>query len=479
MKYLAVLVTSFLAIFSVWFVLWYLSLGGYQKAEHWLRYAYQIKAYSANKITEEKIIIASGSNGLFGISSEVIAQETGYSVINMAGHAGLTFNFLADQIEQVASSGDIVIMPLEFGFYSREDELTDWQLSNMQSWGADHLRTFGVRELFRYFKSTNFSSYIERSFGAEAVEYLDAETIASYCSGVSSKEPGWQGYTYKSMNCYGDILVDRDTMQSILDLRDRGSRSYLVSSDVSDEFFVDARRLSERLNNMGAKLYFTWPATIKNKNFDLHEAGSYFQSVLSLRKNLVDGRLNVICDPVDFNVDAEYFFNTDYHLNKKGAVLRSVKLSDCINDEVLGVVLSGQDVDTAVKQYLSSESDVALLRISHLRELNEALRKYKLKFGNYPKSHLWDGLYTNWGHSKADWIDGLAPDFIDTLPRDPRNNAIGSQQYLYRSNGIDFKLLAHGVRDDCPVIKLKYPELIDPIRNCNAYGFWSEGAEKW
>ncbi|ARU26800.1 hypothetical protein CBR65_04800 [Cellvibrio sp. PSBB006] len=479
MKYLVTLFVSFAGVFFSWFALWYFSLGGYQKAEHWLRDVYKVKIHSAEKIGRKKIIVASGSNSLFGISSEVIAKETGYPIINMSGHAGLTFNFLADQIEQVASEGDIIIMPLEFVFYTRTDDLTDWQLNNMQSWGYEHLKTYGVFELFKYFKSTDLSSYLERSFGEGSIEYLGVENVKNYCLTDESKSPRWQGYNYKSMNCFGDILVDRKAIQKILDFRNERTRNYLTSSDISDEFYKDAKRFSNKLNAMGAKLYFTWPATIRNESFNLHKSGKSREMVSALNSNLIDRGFEVICDPAESNLEVEYFFNTDYHLNKKGAVLRSIRLSDCINLNILDKPKVEQSADLRAEQYLLTGSQLFATRVSHLKMLKDALGKYKLKYGQYPKSHLWDGLHTNWGQSKVDWIEGLVPDFIEALPRDPRNNTNGSQQYIYRSNGLDFKILAHGVREDCPVIKLKYSELIDPVRNCNAYGFWSDGAEKW
>ena len=479
MKYLFALFVSFVGVFFTWFTLWYFSLGGYQKAEHWLRDVYQIKIHSARNIGDNKIIIASGSNSLFGISSEVIAEETGYPVINMSGHAGLTFNFLADQIEQVASDGDIVIMPLEFGFYSRTDNLTDWQLSNMQSWGADHLRTYSALELFKYFKSAELSSYIERSFGDISIKYLSLEDVRNYCLSDESKNPMWRGYNYKSMNCHGDILVDRGASEKILEAARKGTRDYLVYSEPSKEFYKDAKNLADKLNGIGANLYFTWPATIKNVNFNLHKAGKSKDKVFALQDNLIDRGLMVICDPAESNLEVDYFFNTDYHLNRKGAVLRSVRLADCIGSSVLNKPKAKRSADSRAEQYMFVGSRLFAIRIAHLEMLRDALERYKLKYGQYPKSHLWDGLYTKWGRSKIDWIAGLVPDFIDTLPRDPRNNTEGGQQYIYRSDGVDFKILAHGVHDDCVFVKEKYRELIDPVRNCNAYGFWSNGAEKW
>lgn len=115
-------------------------------------------------------------------------------------------------------------------------------------------------------------------------------------------------------------------------------------------------------------------------------------------------------------------------------------------------------------------------RISDLRNLEKALTEYKKVNGRYPATNGgWNGLYTDWGESSENWIPGLVPNFIDKLPRDPRNNQRGDQQYLYWSDGGNFKLLAHEAPDANLVGKL-FPEMYDKRRPGHAIGVWTSGA---
>ncbi|MFA5076314.1 MAG: prepilin-type N-terminal cleavage/methylation domain-containing protein [Patescibacteria group bacterium] len=114
-------------------------------------------------------------------------------------------------------------------------------------------------------------------------------------------------------------------------------------------------------------------------------------------------------------------------------------------------------------------------RLSDLNTLRTALEMYYNDHQAYPNSGgNWDGLYSSYGESLTDWIPGLVPQYIAQLPRDPRNHTDGSQQYIYRSNTIDYKLISH-VPEDCAGVKASYPNMIDPIRDCWAFGFWSPG----
>ena len=117
----------------------------------------------------------------------------------------------------------------------------------------------------------------------------------------------------------------------------------------------------------------------------------------------------------------------------------------------------------------------AAQRVRDLMLVRDALEAYESKHGAYPKSEGFDGLFTCWGKSTPDWIPGLVPEFLPALPRDPRGNNACNQQYIYQSNGDTFKLLSISP-DDCIAVKEVFPEMIDPFRGCNAYGFWSMSA---
>jgi hypothetical protein len=111
-------------------------------------------------------------------------------------------------------------------------------------------------------------------------------------------------------------------------------------------------------------------------------------------------------------------------------------------------------------------------------EINQALARYHTKNGIYPIGTGPEGNFTPDGKFKTDWIQGLAPEYIDSLPRDPRNRNSRNDQYFYWSDGKDYKLIRHGA-DDCDSVKRLKPEMIDPVRDCWAYGYWTPNAAKW
>lgn len=127
-------------------------------------------------------------------------------------------------------------------------------------------------------------------------------------------------------------------------------------------------------------------------------------------------------------------------------------------------------------------SEKTTSRLADLSIIPHALEKHKQKYGTYPissqRGNGWDGFHSRYGESNPIWIKGLVPEFLSSLPRDPRMNNSDSQQYLYKSDGANYKLIAHSP-DDCYIVLKTFPNLVDPERNCWAYGYWTPKAHGW
>ncbi|MBI4224779.1 MAG: type II secretion system protein [Candidatus Sungbacteria bacterium] len=133
-------------------------------------------------------------------------------------------------------------------------------------------------------------------------------------------------------------------------------------------------------------------------------------------------------------------------------------------------------------------------RASDIRELQKALELYFDSNNTYPSAGLWFGGQGNcWGTVTDNYIPGLAPAYISVLPLDPTPGYCTSgpargRTYLYGSNGVDYKLMAH-VPENCEdpayrTIKDTYRDggpnasIIDG-NNCWAWSISTPGAISW
>lgn len=118
-------------------------------------------------------------------------------------------------------------------------------------------------------------------------------------------------------------------------------------------------------------------------------------------------------------------------------------------------------------------------RKSDLIAVEQALNLYHLDNGAYPTSAAWSGeapSHGSLGYDQDGYIPGLVPDYLPMLPSDPDPAfPAGNVGYVYRSDGSDFKFLAHRTPEEFPSDHRFY----DEQRPDWAWQVSSPGAAGW
>jgi len=121
-------------------------------------------------------------------------------------------------------------------------------------------------------------------------------------------------------------------MNPTSDLIDKYNKGvyYIKDRAVSDKFLKTYRKIHDLAENTGSRLILTWPVTMKNKSFDLSGKEDK-KKVSKLAVHLHNKNIRVYCDPSEFNLDLNLFFNSEYHPNTEGTAIRSERLARCLN----------------------------------------------------------------------------------------------------------------------------------------------------
>jgi prepilin-type N-terminal cleavage/methylation domain-containing protein len=121
-------------------------------------------------------------------------------------------------------------------------------------------------------------------------------------------------------------------------------------------------------------------------------------------------------------------------------------------------------------------------RLGDVRQVATALELYRTTNGTYPIVTSWRGYCTGFNSSgtyttsgATGYIPNLAPNYIPTLPVDPRYPTTGC--YLYQSNsaGTEYLFMAYGTVEG-PVT----PSMIRPVAPTEKdYAVYTSGAAAW
>jgi hypothetical protein len=114
-------------------------------------------------------------------------------------------------------------------------------------------------------------------------------------------------------------------------------------------------------------------------------------------------------------------------------------------------------------------------RIDDLKTIRNALESYRADHGGYPDT---ENAWISVAHRQTlDWFIELVPQYLSDVPRDPLSTWMPeAPQYLYKSNGIGYKLIAHKT-GDAELVSAAVAVRRDPKRTfgtaCWAYGYWT------
>ena len=264
-----------------------------------------------------KIVIVAGSSAAFGIDSEMISEELGYEVVNFGLYANLGTKLMMDLSKANINEGDIIILAPELN----SQTLSLYFNSETAAQSLD-----GSFYMLKNVDSADYESLIGATwkFVSRKLGYL--------LSATSPENAG--AYRKENFNEYGDNVFDRpynvlsgSMNQIVLDFRTDYTDGVTTEYEEYIDYVNDYVRYAEK---RGASVYFSFPpmdaAAIQIRS-DSDITDFYENLVRSLD-------CKVISNIYDYILDDGYFYDSEFHLNNSGVVIRTVKLIDDIKREL-------------------------------------------------------------------------------------------------------------------------------------------------
>lgn len=261
--------------------------------------------YERLKNTEGKrIVLIGGSGAAFDCDSSMLEEFfPSYEIVNFGMYAGLGTKAVLDLSEAYIHEGDIVILSPE----QSEQTLSDY-FNGEYMWQA----VDGAFRMLRDIKSENFETMLGNfpGFAVEKLKYV-----------LKGQSPQTDSvYQKKSFNEYGDVDLDVCRENVLPQGYDVNQKIRFDEDVVQPEFLEYMNDWSCRLEDKGALVWYRYcPANVLAVK-DTKAVTSYDAF---LRQEL---DFPIIGNPANSLMEAEWFFDTNFHLNQAGKKMNTIQL---------------------------------------------------------------------------------------------------------------------------------------------------------
>lgn len=252
----------------------------------------------------KRIVLVGGSGVAFDCDSALMDDFfPSYEIVNFGMYAGLGTKAVMDLSENYIHEGDIVILSPEQG----EQTFSDYFNGEYMWQAAD-----GAFGMLRDLKSENFDAMLGNfpRFALEKLNYV-----------MKGQKPQTDSiYQKKSFNTYGDIELDTCRENILPNGYDVNQKVRFTEDVVQPEFMDYMNDWAKRLEKKGAVVWYRYCPVNKVSVEDMDDLAAYD---VFLRQKL---DFPVIGNPENSLMEAEWFFDTNFHLNQPGKEVNTVQL---------------------------------------------------------------------------------------------------------------------------------------------------------
>ena len=252
----------------------------------------------------KRIVLVGGSGVAFDCDSALMDDFfPSYEIVNFGMYAGLGTKVVMDLSENYIHEGDIVILSPE----QSEQTFSDYFNGEYMWQAAD-----GAFGMLRDLKSENFEAMLGNfpRFALEKLNYV-----------MKGQKPQTDSiYQKKSFNTYGDIELDTCRENILPNGYDVNQKVRFTEDVVQLEFMDYMNDWAKRLEKKGAVVWYRYCPVNKLSVEDMDELAAYD---VFLRQKL---DFPVIGNPENSLMEAEWFFDTNFHLNQPGKEVNTVQL---------------------------------------------------------------------------------------------------------------------------------------------------------
>jgi hypothetical protein len=311
------------------------STGRLVSTQDWvdLMFAYKEKIALNSPLERQRILLVSGSNSLFGLSAKTISQQTGLPTINLGSHAGLGGAYILKRSEKLIRKGDIILLPLEYDFYSSSGISDDFKKGDILarfliSYDRNSLGSIPVTSIANFFFSNAFSGDGKKEYVSYFHGQLAKKDILARLERQHLSSGCYSGYTF---NDYGDETCNigyDDAQVNLAVIKTAMPRSM---PEIDPGGYI--RQFVQFATTKGAKILPFYPVSTHT---DDYQDVAFEKSAQKIKKYWQDLGIEFPDSLKSSLLSPNLMFNGNYHPNDAGRAQRTKSVIAIIQDRRKG-----------------------------------------------------------------------------------------------------------------------------------------------
>ncbi|MEA2019425.1 MAG: hypothetical protein U9N59_13385 [Campylobacterota bacterium] len=312
MKFFIQFFTTVFILFIIWIGVVFFQTQNATKSSQWVYDAYGKKTKIANNIKEKKIIIVAGSNALFGIDSKKLSKTFKIPVVNFGVNAGVLLPYTLYKAKKVIKEGDIVLMPLEYPMYVYDGVPNEQMIDFIFSRDFDMFWNLTFKEQFYMVWNVTLNR-IYRGLKAEG-----GKVVREGLFGVHHIDKN--GDQTKTKKKYQNKWMKDQIYNNFA----KNPESYGARYNEDSLSWSYIEKFTSWCNENNVKMIFMPSTLLKHKKYFKDKKESWFYK--NLKSIIEEKGLNYVGNPYDYMYHKKYYFDSNFHLTKKGRKKRTNKM---------------------------------------------------------------------------------------------------------------------------------------------------------
>lgn len=263
------------------------------------------------EIKGNKILFIGGSSIAYGIDCKLVEEKLNLNSMNFGCMVGLGPEILFENVREFLKPGDTAVLCWEYEtyrFHRRSQNLN--YLGMMLGPQKDVFDKLPLLDRF----------YLKLHFPLNLVRYSIFSLVNSTHDLEDIYKCGW------SFDELGNVTSNLGTTTTKLELENSPLTPLISEHEIHQDLTIIVNKISDFADKNKIKVYASWPNTYRNSSYNNNtQVATNLEVYKYFWKNL---GIEVLGEPEDAMFPGEYFYDSVYHLNRKGTEIRTLKLID-------------------------------------------------------------------------------------------------------------------------------------------------------